>query len=805
MKITLQARLRPHSGSSARKHREKIAVPPRSHDRCAVGDQRPILSCVSRFVVHPSGPLYGHGARGRREERRAEADGGVPARRGHAPAAQRPAHRRRRHDGVAARGARAAACTGPATTSCRSACPSAGAPRRRRPPAALRRAAARLHRRARPAPRPHAGRRRLPLPGGDDFGTRPVNFHLEGLTAMGGGRARGARRHRGVRRRRRGGSAARGSRSSTRATPRRTTCSWRRSPPRARRSSTTRRASPRSRTSAAMLNDDGREDRGARHVAARDRGRRRAAARGPRGASPTASSPPRTSPLRRSPAGEVTVADARRDHMETLLRKLATIGVRGRPATSGSRPRVRRVRARATSPRCPYPGVATDYKPLLVAVLSVADGTSVVTENLFEGRFRYVEELARLGAQVSHRGPPRRDPGHRAAEGRVGARHRRPRRGRARARRPRRRRRDRASPTPRTSIAATRTSPARCAPSAPTWSARERGDSPRDRCSTPRARGSRRARQAAQRRRERRAGRARARRERRGRRRARSRSGVTGAPGAASRRSPTGCSPRRSCASCADGAPRRSARSASLCVDPTSPLSGGAILGDRIRMQDHALDARVFIRSLASRGHLGGLSVAVPDALAVLARGRASSSCSSRPSASARSSSRSPRRPTPTVVVVTPGWGDAMQAAKAGLLEVADVFVVNKADRPGADRGASATSTRCSTSASRAATTGGGRRSSTTVATEGTGTDELLDAIDAFRAHLAGARRRRASPRPRRARSCAASSRRGSRGRVDDVAASRRVRATAVDASRRASVDPYTRARRAARLVTPRS
>jgi LAO/AO transport system kinase len=120
-----------------------------------------------------------------------------------------------------------------------------------------------------------------------------------------------------------------------------------------------------------------------------------------------------------------------------------------------------------------------------------------------------------------------------------------------------------------------------------------------------------------------------------------------------------------------------------LAVDPSSPFSGGAILGDRVRMQGHALDDGVFIRSMATRGHLGGLALATPEAMRVLAAagiplilvetvgvgqvevevvGAADS----------------------TVVVLTPGWGDSIQANKAGLLEIADVFVINKADRPGA-------------------------------------------------------------------------------------------------------------------------
>ena len=101
--------------------------------------------------------------------------------------------------------------------------------------------------------------------------------------------------------------------------------------------------------------------------------------------------------------GEVTVADARRDHMETLLRKLATIGaeVSGETGLTAKGPQRPGACDIAT---LPYPGVATDYKPLLVATLAIADGTSVVTENLFAGRFRYVEELERLGARVSTEG-----------------------------------------------------------------------------------------------------------------------------------------------------------------------------------------------------------------------------------------------------------------------------------------------------------------------------------------------------------------------------------------------------------------
>jgi LAO/AO transport system kinase len=119
-----------------------------------------------------------------------------------------------------------------------------------------------------------------------------------------------------------------------------------------------------------------------------------------------------------------------------------------------------------------------------------------------------------------------------------------------------------------------------------------------------------------------------------------------------------------------------------LAVDPTSPFTGGAILGDRIRMQDHATDPRVFIRSMATRGHLGGLSLAVPDALRVLGAVGFAVTLVETVGVGQMEVEIASSADT-TVVVTNPGWGDAMQANKAGLLEVADVFVINKADRAG--------------------------------------------------------------------------------------------------------------------------
>ncbi|HEV3329080.1 MAG TPA: UDP-N-acetylglucosamine 1-carboxyvinyltransferase [Acidimicrobiales bacterium] len=241
----------------------------------------------------------------------------------------------------------------------------------------------------------------LPLPGGDDFGTRPVNFHLEGLGAMGAdvrvvrgtivaetpapGRLRGARltleypSHTATDNLLMAAVTAEGTTVIDNAA-----------------------REPEVEDLASMLNAMGAQVSGlgtsrlvvegvdslrpADHTVIADRV---VAATYLAAATIT--------------GGEVTVADARRDHMETLLRKLATIGAdlageTGITAKGPARP------CACDVATLPYPGVATDYKPLLVATLSVADGTSVVTENLFSGRFRYVEELERLGAQVSTEG-----------------------------------------------------------------------------------------------------------------------------------------------------------------------------------------------------------------------------------------------------------------------------------------------------------------------------------------------------------------------------------------------------------------
>ncbi|MBN2114592.1 MAG: methylmalonyl Co-A mutase-associated GTPase MeaB [Acidimicrobiia bacterium] len=168
-----------------------------------------------------------------------------------------------------------------------------------------------------------------------------------------------------------------------------------------------------------------------------------------------------------------------------------------------------------------------------------------------------------------------------------------------------------------------------------------------------------------------------------------------------------------------------------LAVDPTSPFSGGAVLGDRVRMQDHASDPGVYIRSMASRGHLGGLSSAAPKGLTLLDAAGFPYLLIETVGVGQDEVEVADAADT-TVVVVTPGWGDGVQAAKAGILEIGDVFVVNKADRPGVDDAVADLRTMLAM---------GGERPwappiLTTVASRGAGVTEVLDAVLAHRAHL---------------------------------------------------------------------
>jgi GTPase len=168
-----------------------------------------------------------------------------------------------------------------------------------------------------------------------------------------------------------------------------------------------------------------------------------------------------------------------------------------------------------------------------------------------------------------------------------------------------------------------------------------------------------------------------------------------------------------------------------LAIDPTSPFSGGAILGDRVRMQDHATDTGVYIRSMATRGHLGGLSLATPQAIRVL-------DAAGKPWVLVETVGVGQVEvdiagaADTTIVVVNPGWGDAVQANKAGLMEIADLFVVNKADRDGAAETARDLNAMLDFSGEldwRPPVV-------ETVATSDRGVDELFDAIAEHRAYL---------------------------------------------------------------------
>jgi LAO/AO transport system kinase len=174
---------------------------------------------------------------------------------------------------------------------------------------------------------------------------------------------------------------------------------------------------------------------------------------------------------------------------------------------------------------------------------------------------------------------------------------------------------------------------------------------------------------------------------------------------------------------------QRGERVAVLAVDPSSPFSGGALLGDRVRMQDHATDPCVFIRSMASRGQLGGLAAATPMAVRVLDAagfgvilietvgvGQAEVEIASTADS--------------TVLVVVPGMGDSIQAAKAGVLEIADILVVNKADRPETQVTVRDLRSMIALSAASSAAAAWKPPVVTTVATSGEGIGDLVRELD---------------------------------------------------------------------------
>jgi LAO/AO transport system kinase len=200
--------------------------------------------------------------------------------------------------------------------------------------------------------------------------------------------------------------------------------------------------------------------------------------------------------------------------------------------------------------------------------------------------------------------------------------------------------------------------------------------------------------------------------------------GITGAPGVG----------KSTSTSALVGALRKAGKRVGvLAVDPSSPFSGGALLGDRIRMQDHALDPDVYIRSMASRGHLGGLSWSTPQALRVLD----AAGCDVvlvETVGVGQSEVEIAGLADTTLVLLAPGMGDGVQAAKAGILEVGDVYVVNKADRDGVEQVRRELRTMISMA----------ERGEDdwkppivlTVAQNGTGVDEVVEAVDRHRAWM---------------------------------------------------------------------
>ena len=191
----------------------------------------------------------------------------------------------------------------------------------------------------------------------------------------------------------------------------------------------------------------------------------------------------------------------------------------------------------------------------------------------------------------------------------------------------------------------------------------------------------------------------------------------------------------------------RGLRVAVLAVDPSSPFTGGAILGDRIRMQAHARDAGVFIRSMATRGQLGGVARATADAADVLDAAGFDVICVETVGVG-QAEVEVIRTADVTVVVVAPGAGDDIQALKAGVLEIGDVFVVNKSDLPGADRAAAAINGMLSLQPY--ADDAWQPPVVNVVATTNEGVPELVDAIERLRARagsaLADRRRARLAP-----------------------------------------------------------
>lgn len=236
---------------------------------------------------------------------------------------------------------------------------------------------------------------------------------------------------------------------------------------------------------------------------------------------------------------------------------------------------------------------------------------------------------------------------------------------------------------------------------------------------------------------------------------------------------------------------RRGKRVGVLAVDPSSPFSGGALLGDRVRMSEHASDSGVYIRSMASRGHLGGLSWAAPQAIRVLD----AAGCDVvlvETVGVGQSEVEIAAQADTSVVLLAPGMGDGIQAAKAGILEIGDVYVVNKADRDGAD--ATVRELNHMLGLGEARGPGDWRPPVVrTVAARGEGIEELVEALEKHHAWmgehgvLAGRRRARAADEIENIAVTAL------RERIGDLRGDRRLE-TLADRVVTGALDPYTAA-----------
>jgi LAO/AO transport system kinase len=237
-----------------------------------------------------------------------------------------------------------------------------------------------------------------------------------------------------------------------------------------------------------------------------------------------------------------------------------------------------------------------------------------------------------------------------------------------------------------------------------------------------------------------------------------------------------------------------------LAVDPSSPFSGGALLGDRVRMQDHATDPGVFIRSMASRGQLGGLSWATPQALRVLDAAGCEVILVETVGVGQAEVEIASLADT-TIVLLAPGMGDGIQAAKAGILEIADVYCVNKADRDGADQ---------TVKDLRYMQSLGGRHSEPgawrppivkTVASRGEGTDEVIAAIDRHREWMRESGELRRRRRARAAGEIEAIALAALRARMDEVHGSAALQVQAEKVAN-GELDPYAAADELVEAVT---